>query len=229
MPHIQHFRSQGCHAIFVGRDAAWKGTPREVLHGATAHLGVTPPSHLAHLRQVHSAHVAKAEPGTTPEADALVTDRSDVALAVVTADCVPMLLVSEGAIAAVHAGWRGLASGIIRNAVGSMGNLHGVSHRATEITAWIGPCMAACCYEVGHDVALAVARRSGAGAVVIRGASRKPSVGLEHAAAAQLSQLGIEDIRPSNLCTGCSSETWWSYRKLGPGAGRNLAFVWREP
>src|SRR5690606_7035253 len=115
-------------------------------------MGV-PPAGLATVHQVHSADVAVLRAGDDPaalagmRADAIVTDRPGVALAVLTADCQPILLADPeaGVIGAVHAGWRGALSGVIEAAVGAMNDLG-----ASRIRAVIGPTISQRAYEVGE-------------------------------------------------------------------------------
>src|SRR5688572_30611549 len=199
---------------------------------------------LSFLRQIHSARVVEAAPGHCGEGDALVTHDPRLALRVVTADCVPVLLASDTAIAAVHAGWRGLAAGVIGAAVERLGEarLLGEARQleARFIRAVIGPRIGGCCYEVGDDVAEQVARRAGSdralgrdrelgrGVIIDRGPGRRPHLDLGLAARLELERAGVEDIVSFDACTRCDATRWWSYRREGKGAGRNVALVWRE-
>jgi polyphenol oxidase len=178
---------------------------------------------LATLRQIHSARVVEAAPGPCGDADALVTRRTDLALRVVTADCVPVLLAAPGALAAVHAGWRGLAGGIVTAAVNQLGTKH-------PIEAVIGPAIGGCCYEVGWEVADRVARSAGSEGVVLqRGAGERPYLDLQLAARLELERAGVADVVTISACTRCEEARLWSYRRDGKGAGRNVALIWREP
>ncbi|MEA2694999.1 MAG: purine-nucleoside/S-methyl-5-thioadenosine phosphorylase / adenosine deaminase [Acidobacteriota bacterium] len=199
---------------FVGRGPA--GGRDEVL----ARIG-EPDLPVAWAKQIHSARVLPAlSPGECGEGDALTTDRPGLALAVVTADCVPVLLAGPSGIAAVHAGWRGIASGVIPATLSALGNPAGW-------TAWIGPAIGPCCYEVGEDVAEQIAAASTSGAVVpYPGGS--PHLDLLRAATHQLRAAGVADVTALTLCTRCETEKLSSYRREGKGAGRNLAFIWRR-
>lgn len=208
-------------ALFLGSDAAFAGPFEEVVRTAAELAGFEPPGAVAALQQIHSAEVVTAQAGQRPKADGLVTHETGLALAVVTADCVPVLLAGDECVAAVHAGWRGLAQGILRTAAA-----HPLAPPRGFETAWIGPCMAGCCYEVGGDVAARVARASGCDVVHEKASSAQPHLALASAARNQLDALHLEDVRATRLCTGCNAE-WWSYRRLGARAGRNLAFIWR--
>jgi YfiH family protein len=140
----------------------------------------------------------------------------------VTADCVPVLLGGGSRIAAVHAGWRGIAAGIVGAALTRLG----VPGR--ELIAWLGPAIGACCYEVGDEVAREVAAASGS-AVVADGPRGRPHLDLAAAVAAQLRRGGVEQLRTVDRCTRCDDGRLWSYRREGPEAGRNVAFVWLRP
>ncbi len=186
---------------------------REVL----ARRVVAGPSRVAWLEQVHSATVLEAVPGVNGPADALTTDRRGLALCVVTADCVPVLLAAPGRVAAVHAGWRGLAAGVVPTALARFGT--------GPVSAWIGPAIGVCCYEVGEEVAAEVARASSA-AVVRPGPRGRPHIDLAAAAALQLRRHGVREIHRLGLCTRCDDRLR-SYRREGAGAGRNLAVIRR--
>lgn len=215
------FHRQGpVRALFLGRDESFEGDFDAALLAASRRLGFTPPRDVAALRQVHSARAVEALARERAEADALLTREPGLALAVVTADCVPVLFAGQGTVAAVHAGWRGLATKVVAATAS-----HDLAPPDGFSTAWIGPCMAACCYEVGSEVATRVALASGTGVIHERAPSVRPHLALESAAHAQLEACGLEDVRLSRTCTGCH-ESWWSYRRLGARAGRNLAFVW---
>jgi hypothetical protein len=175
----------------------------------------------AWLRQVHSASVIDARPGDNGPGDALTTGLPGLGLAVVTADCVPVLLAAGSEIAAVHAGWRGLAGRIVPAAVERLWR-----RQRGAIIAWIGPAIGPCCYEVGEDVAARVAGAS-APEVIRDGTRGRPHLDLAAAARLQLRGLGVEDVRETGGCTRCD-ERLCSYRRDGPRAGRNVALIWRE-
>jgi len=112
---------------------------------------------VARVRQVHGADVAVwpkdgQAPPEPPEADIIISNDPAVALAVVAADCVPLLVADRrtGAVAAAHAGWRGMAAGVPRVSVEALGRECG--SRPADLVAAAGPSVGACCYEVGADV-----------------------------------------------------------------------------
>ena len=207
--------------VFAGRGPAHERD--EVLR----RVAPDAPMDLAMARQVHSATVLPAQAGFCGEGDALWTDRSGMALSVITADCVPVVLAGPGGIAAVHAGWRGLVHGVIP------ATLRALPGPLPEWTAWIGPAIGPCCYEVGDDVAAQVVAAVTAGkwdqspAVAVPGPSGKPHLDLQAVARRQLETAGIGEVVTLARCTRCDAETLESYRRNGKGAGRNIAFIWR--
>ena len=177
----------------------------------------------AWCRQVHSDRVVQAKNGYCGKADALFTSRHDLALCVSTADCVPVIVAATDLLAVVHAGWRGIASNIVSKAVAAIGPPRG------QASAWIGPAIGPCCYEVGFDVAQRVAAQSTASIVVDRHEGR-PRIDLAGAVRWQLVETGVENVTTFDCCTRCKAEWLWSYRRDGHAAGRNLTFAWlRRP
>ena len=213
-PWLWRERRGNVEIVFSGRGPA--GERSEVLHRIDAEApGV------AWAKQVHSATVLAAhEPGLQGEGDALVTDRNGLALCVITADCVPVLLSGPGGLAAVHAGWRGIAGGVIPATIA------GLAGPLSEWTAWVGPAIGACCYEVGPEVAEQVAAASDA-AAVRRGPAGKPHLDLHEAVRRQLAAAGVGETVCVPGCTRCDPERLWSYRREGKNAGRNHAFIWK--
>ncbi|NJL26668.1 MAG: polyphenol oxidase family protein [Thermoanaerobaculia bacterium] len=202
---------------FVGKGGAFD---LETAVRAQLPAGVEP----AWLRQVHSDRVVDASPGCCGEGDALWARDSGLGLAVVTADCVPVILAGREGVAVAHAGWRGVAAEIVAATLARLGE------PVQQVTAWIGPAIGRCCYEVGHDVAarvveaIAPGRRAG---VLLAGPRDRPHLDLAAAVAAQLETQGIGEIQRVACCTRCSETMLWSYRRDGQQAGRNLALVWR--
>lgn len=196
---------------FTGRGPA--GEREEIL--ARIEPGAPP---VAWAKQIHSTRVLPARPGPCGEGDALFGDAPDLALSVVTADCVPLLLAGSNGLAAVHAGWRGLVGGVIPAALEKLGGAE---------TAWIGPTIGPCCYEVGEEVAEQVAAVSGP-EVVVPGQGSRPHLDLVAAARRQLQAAGIKEIHPMASCTRCAADRLYSYRREGKGVGRNMAFIWRR-
>jgi len=204
--------------VFAGRGPA--GERDETLR----RLAPAAPA-VAWPRQVHSARVlAAGGPGCRGDGDALVSTGEGLALCVVTADCVPVLLAGPRhqitGLAAVHAGWRGIASGVIA------ATLAALPGALREWSAWVGPAIGACCYEVGPEVAGQVTAASDP-AVARPGPAGKPHLDLHAAVRWQLAAAGVGEVVCVPGCTRCDEERLWSYRRDGKQAGRNHAFIWR--
>ncbi len=153
------------------------------------------------MSQVHGATALQVEgPGPAGEADALVTLRPGLPLAVRTADCVPIIVHAEAAVAVIHAGWRGLQAGVLANAFTALVEEGGVPRRAA-----IGPSIGPCCYEVGAEV---VAAFGGRATSTTWGTE---SVDLWSEAERQLAGV---DVWRADLCTRCE-EPFHSYRATG--------------
>lgn len=164
----------------------------------------------AWVRQVHGdGVVCVVEPGFAGEADALVTRSPGLPLAVSVADCLPLVLVGNGVLGVVHSGWRGTYAEIAARAAGWMGDPEAVS-------AYIGPCIRECCYEVSEAVAGKFGEKFGD---VVRG--RRLS--LPAAVESSLRGAGVENIYDVGLCTGCRGDLFFSHRVQKPRTGRMLA------
>jgi YfiH family protein len=173
---------------------------------------------VAHMHQVHGATVLVARAGASGEGDAMVTSQSGLALVVVTADCVPILVAATDRVAAIHAGWRGLVGGVIPAALRCFDD-------PGRLTAWIGPAIGPCCYEVGEEVAGPVVARSSS-AVRMQGSRGRPHLDLPLAAEIELARCGVGEIRRLGVCTFCHAGELESYRREGAGAGRNRSAIW---
>ncbi|HEV3212154.1 MAG TPA: polyphenol oxidase family protein [Acidimicrobiales bacterium] len=174
----------------VGDDPAAVAENRRRLADA---MGVAV-EHLAIARQVHGTGVAVARVGThVGDADVLVTTDDEVAVAILVADCVPIVLCDPDArvLCVVHAGWRGIASSVARVAVRAMSEL---GARPARCRAAMGPCVSVTAYEVGDDVADALAAVGCATAVVPDGTGRHRA-DLAGAARAQLVDAGLRAER----------------------------------
>jgi YfiH family protein len=193
------------------------------------------PENLLLVKQIHGATVALATRGrqgwTRPEADVIATDDPGTAVAIQTADCVPILLAEDTgrAVAAVHAGWRGLAMRAPIAAVDALLDRFGV--RPERLIAAIGPAIGACCYEVGPEVRQAFALAGHHPHLLDRWFAPRPG-GRFHldtvaAARGQLEGAGIPPprIHAADLCTQSHSNVFHSYRADGPRAGRMAAVI----
>jgi YfiH family protein len=184
-----------------------------------AALGVV---HVAQAKQVHGACVVDALEAADREADAMVARASAgrLAVGVRVADCVPVLVADEatGDVAAIHAGWRGVVAGVVRAGVERL--------KGRSVVAAIGPCIGACCFEVGRDVAEAIAREAPGARVIVHGRADKAYVDLRAAVRGQLRSLGVRDSRIDDVA-GCTQheERFHSFRRDGANSGRMLAAV----
>ncbi len=173
---------------------------------------------------MHGARVVVVEgPGgaSGEAADAAVTTTRQTALAVLTADCVPVALGSpEGVVGIAHAGWRGLRAGVVEATVTRMRRLG-----ATRIEAVLGPCIHPCCYPFGRHDLDAVEARLGP---TVRAADRKgaPALDLPAGVRAALHSSGATLVGDADVCTGCG-DRHWSWRR-SETSRRQATVVWRE-
>jgi polyphenol oxidase len=187
-------------------------------HGfGTRHSAITQDA-MASLKQIHSdiSFVAAAA-GCLGEGDALLSAEPGVTVSIRTADCLPILLADPktGAVAAVHAGWRGTAAGIVESTVQRM--VAELGARRESLLAAIGPGIGACCYEVGLDVALKLGETQ-AGKVDLAEINRR-----------QLVRAGVREIDVVSPCTFCNPDEFFSYRREAEQAGRMISFVQVTP
>jgi YfiH family protein len=172
-------------------------------------LCASPQLHSTRVQRVRSRAKAGGEPAEEA-ADGHATDRGDVAVMVLAADCLPVALGCEGAIAVVHAGWRGLAAGVLEEGVRALKELG-----SGPIEAVIGPCAGACCYEVGPEVHRALGSPS----------ESKANIDLRAIAHEHLHAAGVAKIGDLGGCTICD-ERFFSFRREGERAGRQGAIAW---
>ncbi len=187
------------------------------------------PEQLATVRQVHGDRVVRAAPGAAEEADALWTEEGNgVWVGVKSADCVPVLLASADGrrVAAVHSGWRGTALRVAARAVEAL-----VAQGAATSTlrAAVGPCIQACCYEVGPD--LAERFRADFGDAVVRPGGTRPHLDLSGAVRATLLAAGLlpQHVDVQAACTACDAARFFSHRRDAGVTGRHLAFIAPAP
>ena len=174
-------------------------------------------------RQVHGATVQRVVGGLDPahprggeaveiDADGHATALPELGTMVLVADCLPVIIGSKGAVAALHAGWRGLAGGVIEEGVRALRELGGEG----EITAVIGPGARGCCYEVGEEVhrAFGGAHRDGRGNLDLAAIARD-----------RLHAAGVARVEDVGACTICD-ERFFSHRREGLAAGRQAGIAW---
>lgn len=203
----------------------------ENLRRLSAAIGVAP-SRLFQASQVHGGSAREIDGSDLREAvvreehDALIARQRGDAVGVRVADCVPVLLFDEasGHVAAAHAGWRGVAGGVISAAVAQLCRF--APPRA--LVAAIGPCIGACCFEVGDEVVAAIDDAAPGDASLARpGPTGRPHVDLRLAVRRQLRALGVDDARIEDVggCTRCDAETYFSFRRDGALSGRHLGAI----
>lgn len=169
---------------------------------------------VAFARQVHGTRLIDhrvQSPDEVVEADGHVVSRPGLAPLVFVADCLPVALAGPEGVAMVHAGWRGLAGGILAAAAAAV--------EAT--TAAIGPGIGACCYEVGDEVLSAF---GGLGEGVAEGRM----LDLPEAARRLLAAAGVERVESAGLCTSCERELFFSHRRDEGRTGRQAGVAWVE-
>jgi YfiH family protein len=184
------------------------------------------PSEPVWLNQVHGKRVieASASSGTPVEADGAVTGCVDIVCAVLTADCLPVLLCKwDGTrVGAAHVGWRGLVAGVVEAAVTALGAEHG------QIIAWLGPCIGQTAFEVGSEVPEALlAFDPGCDAAIRPGRGGRWHVDLREATRRRLTLAGVRDVSASDECTFSDPGRFYSYRRDGE-CGRMVTLIWLE-
>jgi YfiH family protein len=193
--------------------------------------GAPPRDDVARPVQVHGTIVASTnEAGAVePEqADAIISARPRQCVGIVTADCVPILAASASgrAVAAIHAGWRGLAAGVVQQ-----GLLALATHaRGDSLVAVIGPHIGPCCYEVDEPVTTALMQRFGLPATEPALRVTRPGHALLDLAALVERELERVEVAPAARarvpgCTRCDADRFHSYRRDGEQAGRLLHFI----
>ncbi|HEY4997378.1 MAG TPA: polyphenol oxidase family protein [Solirubrobacteraceae bacterium] len=169
--------------------------------------------------QAHGTTVRRVSHDPSPdsevpaeEADGQATNVRGLAAIVLSADCLPVALGCDGAVAALHAGWRGLAAGVLEQGVIALREL---GAREGQITAVVGPGAGPCCYEVGEEVHVAFAGRHRHG----------QNIDLRAIAHERLLAAGVAEVRDVQACTICD-ERYFSHRREGRRAGRQGVAMW---
>ena len=220
----------GGHRVQGGDDPANVRANREALREA---LGL--PAAPCWLRQVHGTAVFDADAATVdgvpvpvgedePEADAAVTRRAGTVLAVLHADCLPVLLCSDDGtvLGAAHAGWRGLAAGVIEATVAAM------RVPGERVIAWLGPAAGPANYEVGEEVRAAfVDGDAGAAAAFVATRPGHWRVDLYALARQRLAALGVSRVAGGDRCTIGEHGAFFSHRR-DARTGRMASLIWRD-
>jgi polyphenol oxidase len=235
------------HAAFALRTGGVSASPYDSLN-LGAHVGDDPeavrenrrrlrerlrlPAEPVWLQQVHGTAVVDLDaldvwPSAgreSPRADAAVARRSGRVCVIQVADCMPVLFAARdgSGVAAAHAGWRGLAAGVLEETVGKLGV------PPTRLMAWLGPTISQDHFEVGEDVRTAFVSADPGTATAFEANTRgRWQCDLYAAARRRLAALGIEDVRGGGWCTHADSARFFSFRRDGQ-CGRMAALIWLE-
>ncbi len=206
-------RSEGNMSSTAGPGSKDAAGNREALRLRLGALG------LARGFQVHGTEVTRVrtltgdQPGNEglAPADGQATAVAGQALIVLAGDCLPVALGCKGAVAVVHAGWRGLGEGVLEEGVAALLELGSKG----PVAALLGPCAGPCCYEVGSEV-LELLGEHGPGPA---------KVDLRAVARRRLAAAGVEEITELGSCTICD-QRYFSHRREGPQAGRQAVVAW---
>jgi purine-nucleoside/S-methyl-5'-thioadenosine phosphorylase / adenosine deaminase len=197
---LGRFTDDDPHAVQRNRSSLEQGLGVQFLYG----------------RQVHGARVrrmsAPSKDRRAEDADGQATTLHGHAPMVLTADCLPIAIAGEGAVAMLHAGWRGLDAGVVAEGVSAVRELGA----AGPLAAAIGPGAGPCCYEVSEDVHAVFAAY---------GARRGDNLDLKAIARAQLELAGVASVHDAGLCTICS-ELFYSHRRDHGLTGRQAGIAW---
>jgi YfiH family protein len=181
------------------------------------------PSEPVWMEQVHGIDVIKADQSKQIEkADASYTDQENTVCAVLTADCLSILLATTDGnkIAAIHAGWRGLLSGVVANTVNTMGTIN--------LVAWLGPAIGADCFEVGQEIKDSFIKKSEKFTQVFTKTNEKKYLAdIYKLAKIELASVGIKQVYGGGFCTVTDKERFYSYRRDGE-TGRMATLIWRD-
>ncbi|OXE35782.1 MAG: hypothetical protein CGW95_11780 [Phenylobacterium zucineum] len=178
----------------------------------------------AWLDQVHGTTCVKAHPGIQATADASFTDQNGIACIVMTADCLPVLFTTRDGqrVAAAHAGWKGLAGGVLEATLASLGTL--------DVLVWLGPAIGPTAFEVGPEVRDAfLHRHPDAGKAFSNPHKDRYHADLYGLARGLLTQAGVpaESIYGGGRCTYLEADAFFSYRR-DRTTGRMASLIWRE-
>jgi YfiH family protein len=217
--------------VFTTRDLRFSRPLDDPDYAALAEtLGVSP-TDVVRVRQVHGRALVVVRPGETigtpPDADAIVSTDPTRAVAVRVADCVPVLIADRGrrVVAAIHAGWRGMAAGVCGATIETIA---AVGAAPADLVAAIGPSIGPCCYQVERPVKAAFdASQPGAGPWFEADGPDRWRLDLWTAAIDQLAAAGVPraSISAARLCTADNLSVCYSFRKERAEAGRMVAAI----
>jgi len=179
----------------------------------------------AFLHQVHGTHIVTANPDNCPQGDGSWTQSPKIACTVLTADCLPILFCDKAAsrVAAAHAGWRGLAGGILEQTVQTL------AVPAKELLAWLGPCIGPKAFEVGEEVRAAFIQHQpeAKAAFVPTQQNGKYLADLYQLARLRLAACGVINLYGGGFCTFSDKARFYSYRRENP-TGRMASLIWLD-
>ncbi|MDD2802307.1 MAG: peptidoglycan editing factor PgeF [Methylococcales bacterium] len=205
-------------ALHVGDDVGRVKQNRQIIKNM-----LELPAEPVWMEQIHSNRVIQADNFTALEqADASFTRERGVVCAVMTADCLPLLVCSVDGecVGAIHAGWRGLLSGIIGNTLSMMG--------ARDYLVWLGPAIGPDCFEVGAEVRDAFVQKSGAfDDAFTQQNNGKWLADIYQLARIELASLGVNKVFGGDFCTVTDTQRFYSYRR-DQQTGRMATLIWRE-
>lgn len=193
------------------------------------HLRRFLPAEPCWLRQVHGVTVVDAQrAGPLPEADAAFATAPELVCCVLVADCLPVLLADAAGrgVAAAHAGWRGLAGGVIQQTVDAL--RRALHDPRAPVLAYLGPAIGPACFEVGGEVLVAMQQTlpEAARAFTAQGGG-KFRADLCALATMALAQVGVTAVYGGGRCTMSEADQFYSYRRAHP-TGRQAALIWRK-
>ncbi len=203
-------------ASHVGDNPAHVATNRKILYE-----GLDLPSEPIWLNQTHSTTCVEVDVASDFNADAAISRQKNHVLAIMTADCLPILICDHqgSEIAAIHAGWRGLAMGIVENTLAKMhANLN-------HCMAWIGPAICGRCYATGPDVLDQFSRRYPYASEAFTDLNGQWYADLPKLATSILQHSGLQAVYSSQLCTFEADSPFYSYRR-SPQTGRIASLIW---
>jgi YfiH family protein len=233
-PNVRAFITTRAGGVSTGPYASFNlgyttGDDEAAVAANRARLRAVVPDEPRWLQQVHGARVLDAESvRDRPAADASVATAEQTVCAIMVADCLPVLFAarSGAVVAAAHAGWRGLAEGVLENTVSSMA-ARGAN--PSEVLAYIGPGIGPDEFEVGDDVYRAyTSRDAGAAAAFKVHTPGKWLADLALLARRALARCGVTQVYGGDLCTWSDPQRFYSYRR-DTTTGRMGAFIWRAP
>ena len=176
------------------------------------------------LKQVHGHHVVEATPAHLNQvADASFTDQLNQICVILTADCLSLLVCTRGGekVAAIHAGWRGLAAGVIES------TLQALQWPATELVVWLGPAISMKHYEIGEEVRdIFLKNTPSAEHAFYPSRAKHWMMDLLHLARLRLNQWGVTEIYGGDYCTYTHKELFYSHRRDGNKTGRMASLIW---